>query len=147
LSQARSWQRSGRIDALKEEWVSGPDEPTRKRVQIEPTQVTKTIASAPKAARTVLLVRFDDGTTLYEDTAAQTFGKAVKKLGLSKVIELGMRVNIFPLVSKERSDTYAQTAVDSYWVMTHSSTEAKRDQLMKIAEALKEKIQVDIVSA
>jgi hypothetical protein len=95
----------------------------------------------------VLLVRFDDGTTLYEDTAAQTFGKAVKKLGLSKVIELGMRVNIFPLVSKERSDTYAQTAVDSYWVMTHSSTEAKRDQLMKIAEALKEKIQVDIVSA
>ena len=136
-----------KLASLKDEWVSGLDEPTRKQVRVEPSSVARSIASTSKSSKTVLVVKFTDGTTIYESKAAETFAKAIKKLGVQRVIELGMKVNSFPLVSKQRSDSYAQTQLDSYLVMTHSSTEAKREQLLKIASALKEKVHVDIVAA
>jgi hypothetical protein len=136
-----------KLASLKDEWVSGLDEPTRKQVRVEPSAVARSIASTSKSSKTVLVVKFTDGTTIYESKAAETFAKAIKKLGVQRVIELGMKVNSFPLVSKQRSDSYAQTPLDTYLVMTHSSTEAKREQLLKIASALKAKIHVDIVAA
>ncbi len=136
-----------KLESLKDEWVSGQDEPTRRQVKIEPAAVAKTIASAPKSSKTVLVVKFADGTVIYETKAAETFAKSIKKLGTQRIISLDLKVNAFPLVSKQQSESYTQTPLDSYLVMTHSSTEAKRDQLLKIASALKEKISVDIVPA
>lgn len=136
-----------KLETLKDDWVSGQDEPTRRQVKVEPAVVAKTIASAPRSSRTVLVVKFGDGTVIYESKAAETFAKSIKKLGTQRVIALGLKVNGFPLISKERSESYTQTPLDSYLVMTHSSTESKRDHLLKIASALKEKISVDIVPA
>lgn len=136
-----------KLKLLKEEWGSGLDEPTRRQVNIEASVVTKTIASGPKAPKTVLVVKFGDGTVLVGGNAAETFSNALKKFGLQRVIELGEKVYSFPLVSKQRSEKYSQTKIDEYLVLTHSSTEDKRDRLLKIADVLKEKITVDIVPA
>lgn len=136
-----------KLEDLKNEWVAGLDEPIRSRVKIETAEVARSIASTSKSARTILVVKFNDGTVIYESKAADTFALTVKKFGLQRVIRLGLRINNFPLVSLQRSDTYSQTAIDNYWVMTHSNTDSKRDQLLKIAAALNEHISVDIVPA
>jgi len=138
----------GKLESLKEEWINRLDESTRNQVTIEPVAVAKTIASAPKSSRTVLVVKFADGAVIYETKAVDTFVKSIKKLGADRVLALGIEVNGFPLVSKQQSDGYPrQTQLDSYYVITHSSTEAKRDQLLRIASALQESISVDIVPA
>ena len=136
-----------KLEGLKNEWATGLDEPTRRQVRVEPSAVAKTIASAPKSSKTILVVKFKDGTVLFESKAADTFAKAIKKLGFTRVIDLGIKVNTFPLVSKQHSEQYSQTEIDGYLVMTHSSTEAKRDQLLKIAAVLKETVTVDVVPA
>lgn len=134
-----------KLEALKEEWIAGLDEPTRRKVQVAPSTVARTIAAGPKASKTVLVVKFQDGTVFYESKANETFAKALKKLGLQRVASLGLKVNNFDLVSKQRSENYNQTEIDGYLVMTHSSTEAKRDKLLEITEALSTEVTVDVV--
>jgi hypothetical protein len=134
-----------KLDILKEEWVSGLDESTRNKVQIEYSEVRKTIASSSKSSKTILVVKFKDGTVLFESKANETFAKALKRFGLERVSSLGIKVNNFDLISKHPSKHYSQTEVDGYLIMTHSSTEAKRDKLLEIAKALKYEISVDIV--
>ena len=137
-----------KLELLKEEWVSGLDEPTRMQVNLEASVATKSIASGPKAPKTVLVVKFVDGTVLSGAKAAETFAKAIKKFGFQRVIDLGISINNFPLVSKQQTQNYShQTNVDGYLVVTHSSTNAKRLKLLEIAASLREKITVDIVPA
>lgn len=134
-----------KLESLKGEWVSGLDEPTRRQVNVETSIDTRTITSGSKAAKTGLAVKFKDGTLISGTKAAETFAKAIKKLGLQRVIALRIKVNYFPLVSKERSEKYSQTEIDGYLVMTHSSTEDKRDQLLKIAAALNEQLTIEVI--
>lgn len=136
-----------KLESLRQEWIAGLDEPTRAQVRIEPASVAHSIASAPKSPKTVLVVKFPDGTVIYEATAAATYVKTLKKLGLSRVGGLGIQINNHPLVSKERSSTYTQTEIDGYLVMTHSNTENKRKQLENIAAQLKVELAVDVVPA
>jgi hypothetical protein len=136
-----------KLDSLKNEWVSGLDEPTRMQVQVESSEVAKHIASAPKSSKTILVIKFQDGTILFDGVAADTFSKAIQKFGIQRVSDLGLQVNAFPLISKQRSYMYSQTEIDGYLIMTHSSTEAKRSQILKIAEMLNESVSVDVVPA
>ncbi|MDO8457822.1 MAG: hypothetical protein Q7T07_13045 [Burkholderiaceae bacterium] len=134
-----------KLELLKKEWLSGLDETTRRQVNVETSAATKTIVSGSKAPKTVLVVKFDDGTVLSGGNAAETFSKALKKFGFQRVIELDEKVNYLSLVSKQRLGKYHQTEIDGYHVSTHSSTDDKRDKLLKIAAALREIITVDIV--
>lgn len=136
-----------KLDALMAEWIAGLDEPTRAKVQVESAKVARTIASGLKSPKTVLVVKFPDETVLFEAVAADTFTKSLRKLGLQRVNDLGMKVYNHPLVSKQKSATYKQTEIDGYLVMTHSSTEDKRKQLIDIASALKTRLTVDVVPA
>ncbi len=137
----------GRLELLKDEWASGFDEATKEQINLDVEHIARSIASAPKSSKTVLVVKFADGTTIYENKAADSLVKALDRLGLDKVAKLGERVNNWPLVSTEKSPTYIQTPVGGYLVMTHSSTQSKRDLLRRIASALNERITVDIVPA
>jgi hypothetical protein len=131
-----------------QEWVSGLDEPTRRQVQVQTSNVAKTFAFAPKSQKTLLVVKFKDGTVLFESIAAETFAKAIKKFGFLRVMDLKHKVCNVPLVSKQRPDTtYTINNTEGYFIMTHSNTGDKRDLLLKIAEELKEQITVDIVPA
>ena len=136
-----------KLESLKEEWISGLDEPTRRKVLVQPATVSRSISSSNKSSKTILVIKFKDGTILFESKANETFAKALEKFGLDRVAALKIRVNNFDLVSKTKSENYSQTEVDGYFIMTHSSTEAKRDKLVEIAAKLKYEISVDIVPA
>lgn len=84
---------------------------------------------------------------IHESIAAETFVISIQKLGLQRVIQFWEKMYGFLLITKQRHEFYSQAPLDSYLVMTHSNTEGKRKQLLKIAGALKEKISVDIVPA
>ena len=108
--------------------------------------VVRRIASAEEFSKTILLVRFADGTTLYERKAADTFVGALRKIGLARVEALGLRSNRLPLVTRKRPDTaYAYGEADGWFVGTHSSTEAKRRALEDIARRLDVAIEVEVI--
>ena len=136
-----------KLDSLKGEWISGLDEPTRQKVLIQQSSVARTINSSSKSSKTVLVVKFSDGTVFFEPKASDTFAKVVEKLGISKVAALKIKINNFDLISQQHSETYSQTEIDGFLIMTHSSTEAKRDKLLEISKALHIKLTVDIVPA
>lgn len=136
-----------KLKALVSEWDSVLDEPVRKQISIETSELRKTITSASKSSRTVLLVRFADGTLISEKLAADTFVATIKKLGPQRVERLGLTVNRLPLLSTTKSDTYSQARLDSYWVMTHSSTEYKRQLLREMSSRLGEALSVDVIPA
>lgn len=46
------------LESLKQKWIDGLDERTRQRIQVEPSMVATTIASAPKSSKTILVVKF-----------------------------------------------------------------------------------------
>jgi hypothetical protein len=52
---------------------------------------------------------------------------------------------LFAVGIQAPAEKYNQTEIDGYYVMTHSSTQAKRDKLLEIAGALSEKVIVNIV--
>ena len=134
-----------KLEKLMGEWTSGLDETTRKQIIIQPEQVARTFAATERTRRTVLIVKFPDNSVIYEAKAAETFSKALKKIGLPQISNLGIRVNNHPLVSKTRSANYTQTEIDGHLIMTHSSTAAKRDILLEIANKLNISISVDVV--
>lgn len=103
------------------------------------------ILSASKSPRTLLLVRFPDGTTIYEQKASDTFAASLEKIGLNRVAKLGMKVNKEDLVSREPSKIYNDTNRAGYFVKTHSSTKSKKRQLDEISGKLKVGLQVRIV--
>lgn len=135
-----------KLELLKQEWISGLDEPTRRQVNIEANVATRSIASGPKAPKTGLNVKFKDGTVISGTNASEIFAKTIKKLGFQRVIDLDEKVYGFPIVSNKKSSTeYSQMAIDGYFVMTHFSNEDKQKRLLKISGALKEEIDVIII--
>lgn len=109
----------------------------------------KSITSTSKSARSGLIVKFRDGAVLAEKVAADTFAKTLEKFGWERVIDLDLKVNYFPLVSKQQAPDPKrcnQTELGGYFIVTHSSTESKRKLLLRIADDLNEKISVDIAT-
>lgn len=135
-----------KLKLLKQEWINGLDEPTRRQVNVETNVVTRSIASGSKAPKTGLIVTTKDGTVISGTNASEIFAKTIRKLGFQKVIKLNEKVYGFPLVSSKKSLTeYSQTEIDGYFVMTHLSNEDKQKRLLKISDALKEKLDVKII--
>jgi hypothetical protein len=135
-----------KLQELKQEWVSGLDEPIRRQVNVETSSVTKTIKSGNKKAKTGILVKYEDGTVLSGGIAGLTFAKAIKKLDFNRVMELEEKIYYLPLIAKiKQGDKYNATELDGYFVITHMSTVDMRYRLLKIAKSLKVKISVQIV--
>ena len=93
-----------KLDALRQEWIAGLDEPTRAKVLVESGEVARTITSGHKSSKTILVVKFPDGTVLFETVAADTFTQSLKKIGLQRVSDLSMKLYNHPLVSKQWSE-------------------------------------------
>ncbi|MBB1076279.1 hypothetical protein HUU62_17885 [Rhodoferax sp. 4810] len=164
-----------KLAALKHEWITELDEATRQRVQLKNavesagesideddgddadqhdnadelpdewplmTQLTPFNHKSPK---TILVVKFADGAVIYEKKASDTFAQVIKKLGWQRVAALNFAFGKAPLISKQKLDTVNQVNIGQCFVTTHSSTDAKRRLLLKIAQALNENFSVDIV--
>ena len=109
----------------------------------------KGISKSHIAPKTGLCVYLPDGSFIQEKKACDTFVKAIQQAGALKVRELGYKYCHVPLVSNTIDAKYgrAQHPVgNGLYVLTHSSTAAKKQQLDRISKALKLKWKVDIIS-
>lgn len=92
-----------------------------------------------------LIVRFENDDRIFESSAAETFSRAIAKIGISKVENLGIKRLNHPLVSLSPPDKYQSNFVDGYYIVTHFSTEDKRRLLLEIGERLGVSLQADLV--
>ncbi|SIN75644.1 hypothetical protein [Vannielia litorea] len=137
-----------RVRELSDEWkdkfsASFPEEVVPNNV----VEARKTILGASKSAKTLLTVKFEDGTVVYEPKALETFALAIQKIGFDRVERLGLVVNREPLVSRSPSKRYADFQVGNTFIKTHSSTSQKKRTLEEIAARLGESLIVRIVEA
>lgn len=101
-----------------------------------------------KRSSTKLRVTFPDGTILNDFYAYRTFVEAIQKIGVKRVMDLGIKRCRIPLVGEVMSDRYRNSQIevsDGIYVLTHSSTEGKKKDLEFIAQKLKLKLKVDII--
>lgn len=133
----------GKVDALLEEWQAGIDVQVRKKVEIK--AIEPRIKSSPKSKKTTLRVTFADGRIIKEYFAADTFTQVIREIGLDLVESFGIMVRGVPLVGSLRSSSYQQRRIDSRYVITHSSTEEKKETLEDLARRAGIRYKVDIV--
>ena len=79
-----------------------------------------------------------------EYIAADTFALALRKLGLGRVESLAVTELNLPLVGNTRSPNYGQRRVDNKYVLTHFSTQKKKEILDRVALRLGVGIKVHI---
>ena len=109
----------------------------------------KGISKSHIAPKTGLCVYLPDGSFIQEKKACDTFVKAIQQAGALKVRELGYKFCHVPLVSNTIDAKYgrAQHPVgNGLYVLTHSSTAAKKKQLDRISKSLKLKWRVEIIN-
>ncbi len=106
----------------------------------------KTITSSPKSAWTGLVVTFPDGKVINNRYAYETLIEVVEMVGVEKVARLGLRQVGIDFISKTRDDFYNQHELsDGYLMVTHSSTNKKKQQLEEISEKLGLGLKVEVV--
>ena len=99
-----------------------------------------------KSSKTNLRVTFPDGKVIENRFAYETLYEVVKLAGTEKVRALGIVQCGVPLVSNTLDNFYNQKEIGKgLYLITHSSTVQKRQQLERISEALKLGLKVEIV--
>lgn len=134
-----------KVMELRDEWSDHPEQFPRQENPELIEEVKRTIASHGKAPKTVLVVKFSDGTTIYEKFAAETFVSSLVKLGLERVEALKIQLSGLPLVSTRSSTKYPSSRSGRYFIVTHSSTAQKRAILEQVAKKLGESLSVNVV--
>lgn len=133
-----------KVEILRDEWVQKFSDIAPLMDQSHVENLVRTINSASKGPRTRLVVKFDDNTTIYESTAAETYAKALQKIGFSRIEKLGLTMSRYPIVSRQQP-TYSYITLGSYYVVTHSSTAQKQSILEKISRSLDLNLIINIV--
>ena len=122
------------------------DMPTDKKHKAFSERETFTISSHTKSSKTTLRVKFSDGTTISHRFAYDTLVDTIKNIGYDKVKGLNIFCCGVPLVSNAKDDYYTQHELTkNVFVMTHSSTRSKKDQLDEISKRLGLGLKVEIV--
>lgn len=101
--------------------------------------------SGPRQPNKAILVKFANGRMIKGPSAADTFAETLEVIGLEKVRGLGKSRNGFPLVGTQASENYTQREVGGFYVMTHTSSEYKKEVLEEIAIELGIKLTVELV--
>lgn len=104
--------------------------------------------SPTKSAKTNLRVTFRDGTLIENRFAKDTLLEVIQKVGVEKVRAIGIVQCGVPLISNTIDNVYGNAQVDiadGWYLITHSSTGQKRQQIEKISEALNLGLKVEIL--
>ena len=104
-----------------------------------------TISYPTQGTRTGIRVTLQTGRVIHHSTAAYTFTDVIEKMGFEAVRKLNLTVRGVPLVDTKKDRKYSQTKRDGYFIITHSSTEEKKDFLEQISKRLGKPIKVEIV--
>ena len=88
-------------------------------------------------------MRFPNGEVIAEKKAADTFEKAVKKIGTDRVRQVVEQLNLkfckVPVISKRRDEKYgsSQRPLRGGWLLiTHSNNKMKKQFLDKVSKEL-----------
>lgn len=102
---------------------------------------------AQRRRRTGLRVTFDDGTVIEEVTAVSTFVETIKKIGLQRVCDTGVRIHGIRVVSPTADPRYPEYSIptDGYYVAGVGDNAEKARALERIAERLQINIVLQIV--
>jgi hypothetical protein len=104
--------------------------------------------SPTKSAKTNLRVTFRDGTFIENRFAKYTLLEVIQKVGVERVRAIGIVQYGVPLISNTIDNVYGNAQVDiadGWYLITHSSTGQKRQQIEKISEALNLDLKVEIL--
>ncbi|MFZ5431889.1 MAG: hypothetical protein ACOZDD_16830 [Bacteroidota bacterium] len=96
-----------------------------------------TVSTHTKAKRTNLIVTFPDGSQIINRFAWQTLCETIEKAGPDRVSQLGIRQSGIFLLSRTEDDFYRQHRIKGgFLVLTHSSTEQKKNHIEFISRKL-----------
>ena len=104
-----------------------------------------TISHHTKGTRTGIRVTLQTGRVIHHPSAAYTFTDVIEEMGFEAVRKLNLTVRGVPLVDTKKDRKYSQTKRDGYFIITHSSTEQKKDILEQISKRLGKPVTVEIV--
>jgi hypothetical protein len=122
------------------------DNTTDKKQKAFSERETYTISPHSKSSKTTLRVTFPDGKSFSHRFAYDTLLDTIKNIGYDKVKELNILCSGVPLVSNTKDDYYTQHELTKgIFVMTHSSTRSKKEQLDEISKRLGLGLKVEIV--
>ena len=132
------------LSELRTSWINGLEpEESADNEDKKPVRAGRGQSRAPKSR---LRVRFSNGKTFDEQVAADTFAAALQEIGLERVRSLNKKVHGFALISTSKHKKYNQTRIGGVYVLTHSSTQAKKEMLDEITKALGIQATVTIVN-
>ncbi len=117
-------------------------------VQVEHSEGGRMNPKGYISAPSRMKITFSDGHFIQERTASETLRKFVIEVGVDEVRALGLKLSKVPFISNTLDLKYAseQKPVGNGWyVITHSSTVAKKRLIEVIAKRLKIKLRVEIV--
>lgn len=104
------------------------------------------LKSHTKSAKTNLRVTLKDGTVIENRFAYETLQEVVMMAGIENVRSLGIFQYGVPLISNTQDNFYNQKEIlKGVYLITHSSTIQKREQIEKISRAFNLGLKVDIV--
>lgn len=107
---------------------------------------TYTIPSHSKSSKTGLSVRFPSGKIISQRFAYQTLVDSIVNIGPEKVKQLDIYCCGVPLVSNKKDDFYRQEEISKgLFIMTHSATQVKKQQLDEISKRLNLGLKVEII--
>lgn len=102
--------------------------------------------SPTKSAKTNLRVALPDGKVIENRFAYETLQEVIMIVGIEKVRPLGIVQCGVPLISNTQDNFYNQKEITKgMFLITHSSTGQKRQQIEKISDALNLNLKVEIV--
>ncbi len=134
-----------KVTSLSHEWDKSfaSEFPEEKEATDE---AARKIQSTTKNPKTGLLVKFEDGTIISEETAAMTLVRAFEKIGFERVVGTSVIVNSEPIVSRYPSKkNYGETEIRGFFVKTHSSTQQKKKNLEDAAAQLGLRVSVEVI--
>jgi hypothetical protein len=128
------------------------EEPDTKQYSIVPKEIKpskktdKTLTSAPKSAWTGLKVTMPNGKVINNRFAYETLIEVVEFAGVKKIEALKMKQVGIDFISKTKDDFYNQHEITGgYYIVTHSSTLKKKQQIEEISKRLSLGLKVEIV--
>lgn len=106
-----------------------------------------TVSPHTKSKKTNLTVTFPDDTVIKNRFAWKTLCDTIEKAGAEKVARLGIRQSGIDLVSTVEDDYYQQHRIKGgYLILTHSSTEMKKNHIESISRELGLNLKVKIIT-
>ncbi len=119
-------------------WAKYSDKPSNTNNQI--------VVDSKESKQTILKVRLSDGKEIFKNRSIDTYVETIEHLFPDLILETGITLRRAPLVSKERYNNKQIKLKDGYYLSVCSHTKDLAEVLRKVADALGEHIEIEIVS-